>query len=220
MKNSSKELFKANGGNKWHIYKDGHMNGYSATAEEEATWTQELIQEGLQKLNTETNLSLLLSCLETLGALHTENLEKILLDKLELAPPKRQNAIAFYLWRSYKFEKSFLLIKSNLLAHPVCQDDAFYLFSQMFGSRQVTEFFIECLEGENVDLYNRAKKNMWGILFRAGATRLQESEILTLLNRLDRSTNEFKQLICEMKLIVQNDRAQIEKPTGGIQNIL
>jgi hypothetical protein len=219
MNFSSKELFKANGGNKWHIHKDGHMDRYNATAEEEATWTKELIQEGLQNLNTETNLSLLLSCLQTLGALHTEDLEKILLDKLEFAPPKRQNAIAFYLWRSYKFEKSFLLIKTNLLAHPACQDDAFYLFSQMFGNRQVTEFFIECLEGENIDLYQKAKINMWGVLFRAGATRLHESEILTLLNRLDRTTNEFKQLIREMKLIVQNAPVE-EIPISKIQNIL
>jgi hypothetical protein len=220
MKNSSKELFKANGGNKWHIYKDGHMDEYSATTEEEAAWTQELIQEGLQKLNTETNLSSLLSCLETLGTLHTDNLEKILHGMLEFASPKKQNAIAFYLWRSYKCEKSFSLIKTNLLVHPACQDDAFYLFSQMFGNQQVTEFFIECLAGENIDLYHKAKKNMWGILFRAGATRFQESEMLTLLNRLDRSTNEFKQLIGEMKLIVQNVASQSEKPTGSIENIL
>jgi len=205
MKNfSSKELYMTNGGNKWNIFRDGFMDQYCATAEEEIEWSKELVVLNLGKLKTETGSTRLVSCIETLYSHHVEGLEKILLEVMESAPPKSQNTIAFCLWRYYRYHKSFSILKTNLLENNDCQDEVFYLFSQMFGDQQVNEFLITCLGGENFILQQKAKNYMWGVLFRAGITRLRESEMLKLLNELDPNTDEYKQLIFEMKQIVLN----------------
>jgi len=44
-----------NGGNKLYIYKDGFGDVYNATAEEEAEWSQLVVNKALHTLETEEN---------------------------------------------------------------------------------------------------------------------------------------------------------------------
>ena len=104
---TSEQLYKMNGGNKMYIHRDGFGEDYQATAEEEARWKKELIEEALARLTTEIDSVSLIARVDTLRYHEVPNLKELLIALLPRLTPAMQIAMATALWKEYRYEQSF-----------------------------------------------------------------------------------------------------------------
>src|SRR6187402_670634 len=163
----SEQLYKMNGGNKMYIHRDGFGEDYQATAEEEARWKKELIDEALARLTTEIDSVSLIARVETLRYHDLPNLQEILLDRLPQLTPAMQIAMAAALWKIYRYENSFTLIHTQFLAHPAeLLNPTFTALQELHKNEAAKDFILTCLRGQDPTLRTKAvtTAGMWAYM--------------------------------------------------------
>ncbi|RRB06550.1 hypothetical protein [Larkinella rosea] len=162
-----KELYFANGGQTLYIYKDGFGDQYKATPAEEAEWRKELIEREWKRLDSETNAVSLKHLIDNLNYHNADDLVPKLVQKLDEVKPETRVVIAGCLWKITKYKKSFSIIlntfnvhRNNVLA------TVFATFQDMVGDREVASFLLDCLEGDDAVLHQKAHTTlvMWSYM--------------------------------------------------------
>lgn len=199
---TSKELYMMNGGNKLYIYKDGFGDVYNATPAEEAEWAVEVVENALNRLEPETNTTVLKLLVESLSFHKYEGLESLLIEKIKHTTPSKQIAFAASLWNISKYEKSFGIIKQNLLQHRAeCVNDAFWALNDLKKNAEAKQFIVECLEGDDEELSAKAQMTitMWSY---SGIPQLRQNNLSELLKPENKNSVTFKPAIEELKKIL------------------
>lgn len=202
-KPGSKELFMMNGGNKLYIYKDGFGDIYHATAEEEAAWTKEIIENNLRQIDTEQNAVGLKFAIDNLLFHGYESLRELLIEKLKNEGVTRQIVLAASLWRLYQYEKSFGVIHQHFLhSGKACIDDIFWALTDFKNNKEAERFLIECLEAADITLIKKAHTTltMWAY---TGMPQLRNNELLERLAPVNKGTKEWAVALEELKKILQ-----------------
>ncbi|MGA0556726.1 hypothetical protein ACO2Q8_08755 [Larkinella sp. VNQ87] len=179
---TSKELFFMNGGITAYIHRDGFGEEYRATPAEEKQWTEELIALKWHLLDTEDNLPLLQSCIDTLSYHQAPNLLQKLTARLDQASLKQRAVIAGKLWKLCHYKPSFSILHELLLTHrDRMADDIFWIFNEMIDNKPLQRFLVDCLEGSDTVLQQKAHLTltMWAYM---GQPRLREGMLLSDLN--------------------------------------
>ena len=199
---SSKELYMMNGGQKLYIYKDGFGDIYKATPSEEEQWATEVIAIALLKIDTATNRTELQFAIADLVYHHYGNIEELLLKYINDVNPVRQIVFASILWNMIGYEKSFDIIKKNLLQkRSECVSDVFLGLNDFKTHVAARQFLINCLEGGDDELTTRAQYTIVGWAW-SGMPILKENNLLEQLKFENRNLPTFKTAIRKLKQIL------------------
>ncbi len=175
---TSKELYFMNGGKTHYIYTDGFGDIYNATPAEEIQWRKELIESKLERLDTEKNPVVLKGILDTLIYHQVPNLQQIITKKLAQAEPVLQIQLVSSLWKMNRYPQTFSVLFRLLNNHrEQCITEVFSAMFDMTDNREVRNFLIACLEGEDVGLFSKAHivLKMWAYM---GISSLRQGTVL------------------------------------------
>jgi hypothetical protein len=201
---TSKELYFMNGGRTHYIYTDGFGDIYHVTPAEEMQWQKELIESKLERLDMEKDPVVLKAILDTLIYHKAPNLQQIVTKKLPHAAPRIQIALVKCLWEIGAYPKSLSVLFSLLNNHRAeCINDVFSAMFDMKDDREIRNFLLTCLEGEDVELFNKAHivLNMWAYM---GIPALRQGTLLQDLNISSKQSNlsVFQAALQELKHIL------------------
>ena len=191
-----------NGGDKLYIWKDGFIDVYNATPAEEEEWKQELIDGALIKIATENNKSSLEIAISNLAYHHYEGLDELLLQSIEGASPARQIIFAVALWKRKNYTRSFEIIFDILLQHRAeCLNEVFTGLNDFKNHIAARHFMINCLEGEDADLFNKAQRTLF-IWAWSGMPALREDKLLETFQFENKNLPAFHSALERIKEIL------------------
>jgi len=94
---TSKELYMMNGGNKTYIGKDGFFDIYSATPEEEAEWSKDVVAKAIATIEMDENKVNIEFAIENLRFHKYKDLKELLITKMQNASIIRQKVFANFI---------------------------------------------------------------------------------------------------------------------------
>lgn len=197
---SSKELYMMNGGNTLYIYKDGFGDIYEATPQEEVAWSQEVIANALVKIDKETNVVNLKFAINDLIFHGYENVDLLLLNKIQNTSPTRAIVFATLLWTMKGYEKSFGVIYQLFLNYRhQCLNDIFHALTEFKNNVAARKFLLDCINGDDEQLHAKAHTTltMWAY---TGMPELRAAGLLDTLK--SREGKLFETAIQELRQLL------------------
>ncbi len=187
----SKRLFMDNGGNSHYIHLDGG-DAYRATANEEAAWRAELIENYKSRLSEEDHVAILEHIARGLKFNGVENVGDLLFEATKKANPKVQQSLAIVLVEKFDPERGAEALISLLEYEAETDYWRNYVFNSFFRMRDnktVQNFLIECLRGDDEIRFKKSVDVllMWGIY---GDNTLTDKDLLGALNWDDATAND------------------------------
>ncbi|MDJ1501936.1 hypothetical protein [Xanthocytophaga agilis] len=200
----SKQLYMDNGGQIHYIYLDGFGDEYHATQADEAQWKQELIQKYTERLQEETNETLLASLLRSLAYHNVTNGEAILLNRASTESLRNRQAIFMALWKENKSENAVTILLDFLKEKNIdsyWHDYAWTSLTRMPDSQTARNWIVECLKGNNERFFQKALDVLfvWSLNGKSGLTELLASGQLSWQNKINNP--EFYQTITTLQQI-------------------
>ena len=199
---TSKELYMSNGGQKIYIYKDGFMDVYKATPEEEAEWDKEIVANALTAIETETDRTVLQAAIDNLTYHRYLSLEEILFKYIRDSNPVRQAVFAAALWTRIAYPGSFaILLKLLKDKGEEAVDDVFLSLNDFKNHQGARAFLVGCLRGSDDKLVQYAIRTIetWAW---SGMPALREGQLLAELKVQNRHLLSFKAAIERLEKIL------------------
>lgn len=199
---ASKMIYMSYGGNKMYMGREGFLEDYYASEEEEAEWKSELIARQVETLISSRDFSDVGIAISTLEYHDYPGLKDLMLTKIINAAPKIKILLAKNLWTIFKYEKSFEILHSVFLEGS--DENLIEIFSALisFKNNQASkQFVLECLCNSDQTIFKNAVMTieMWGW---TGMPELRAEDLLNKLKFENRSLPEFKEVVIRLKSIL------------------
>lgn len=203
---TNKELFMMNGGQKHYIGRDGFMDVYNATPEEEKEWAKELGENALAVIDSEEEIISLETAIENLASENYHDPVSVLLSKFPDASPSKQLVFATSLWymncTKKDFDKVFKILQQQNASCLMAFLDQPGDFKHHAGTRY---FLIKCLQGNDEYLFEKAQ-TILSIWAWSGLPQLRENRSLDWLQFNIRDLPESTAAINRLKEILTTNK--------------
>jgi hypothetical protein len=197
----SKSIYMSYGGNIQNIGRDGMMEDYHATPEEEAEWKKELLHKAVQTLMSDADFSDTQMAINTLEYHNYEGLKDLLISKAGTASPNIKILCAGVLWKKFAYAKSFDILVSILEEHKEKCREVFYALGQCKDCAAAEHFVIESLQSQDRQRFEGAKIAI-GSWAYSGFPQLRSDGLLDTLNRQQGPLEQSSELLSRIKMIV------------------